>query len=200
MSKDRLRLDYEVNVDDDKVVDGIALAKELMADAMKNLAFYADGCSGCAHAMFGALAVMTAEEAEAATAKKGMASITWLLEGVTRDERKKAVQAASGADEREKGLAAGGGTEARGRFGAPLSIEGGLSLFISGYAKGSARSVYATACYRSRVKGRPSDGRGVFKDVQRGSVAAPAADGGSGDRCSQGWRSGDADAALRDRQ
>lgn len=89
MPKDRLRLDYEVNVDDDKVVDGIALAKELMADAMKNLAFYADGCSGCAHAMFGALAFMTAEEAEAATAKKGMASITWLLEGVTRDERKK---------------------------------------------------------------------------------------------------------------
>jgi len=56
---------------------------------MKNLAFYADGSTGCLLAMFGAVADMTVENARAEWDEKGVASFTWLFENVTKDERQK---------------------------------------------------------------------------------------------------------------
>lgn len=87
MSKDPLQFQYTVEVDEDKVADGIALAKEMMGDAMKNLALYSNGCSSCLLAMFGAVADLTVEEARARWNQEGVDSFLWLFDEVSSDER-----------------------------------------------------------------------------------------------------------------
>lgn len=87
MSKEPLQFQYTVDVDEGRIADGIALAKEMMADAMKNLALYSNGCSGCLLAMFGAVADLTVEEARAGWGKEGVGSFLWLFEDVTPEER-----------------------------------------------------------------------------------------------------------------
>lgn len=87
MSKDQLQFQYMVEVDEDKVADGIALAKEMMGDAMKNLALYSNGCPGCLLAMFGAVADLTVEEARARWSNEGVNGFLWLFDEVSPDER-----------------------------------------------------------------------------------------------------------------
>ncbi|OAV63585.1 hypothetical protein Barb4_04967 [Bacteroidales bacterium Barb4] len=88
MPKEPLDFTYTVEVDEDKVADGIALAKEMMGDALKNLALYADGCPACLLSMFGAVADLTVEEAKAGWDKDGISSFAWLFAEVTGDERR----------------------------------------------------------------------------------------------------------------
>lgn len=57
------KLVYKVNVDEDGAADGIALAKEMMADAYKLLAFYMDGCTKCTNAAFRVAMDLVVEDA-----------------------------------------------------------------------------------------------------------------------------------------
>lgn len=63
MAKDEVQLVYKVNVDEDGAADGIALAKEMMADAYKLLAFYMEGCGSCTIAAYGAAMDLVVEDA-----------------------------------------------------------------------------------------------------------------------------------------